>query len=102
MKILVEISAGELFDKITILKIKTERIKDKTKIENVYKELEILLKESIKFDQADNNLSKNIENLKNINNELWDIENIKREMEADKDFGGILLKYPEMFISKMI
>ena len=38
MKVLVEISAGELFDKITILKIKTEKIKDKSKLENVHKE----------------------------------------------------------------
>ena len=92
MKVLVEISAGELFDKITILKIKIEKIKDKTKIENVHKELEILQKEAIKFDQIDNNLSKNIEDLKNINNELWDIENIKREMEAIKDFGENFIK----------
>ena len=92
MKVLVEISAGELFDKITILKIKTEKIKDKTKIENVHKELEILQKEAIKFDQTDNNLSKNIKDLKNINNELWDIENIKREMEAIKDFGENFIK----------
>ena len=92
MKVMVEISAGELFDKITILKIKTEKIKDKIKIENVHKELDILQKEAIKFDQTDNNLSKNIEDLKNINNELWDIENIKREMEADKDFGGNFIK----------
>ena len=92
MKVLVEISAGELFDKITILKIKTEKIKDKTKIENVHKELEILQKEAIKFDQTDKYLSKNIEDLKNINNELWDIENIKREMEAIKNFGENFIK----------
>ena len=49
MKVLVEISAGELFDKITILKIKTEKIKDKSKLENVHKELDILEKESLKF-----------------------------------------------------
>ncbi|MDG2007370.1 MAG: DUF6165 family protein [Alphaproteobacteria bacterium] len=92
MKVLVEISAGELFDKITILKIKTEKIKDKSKLENVHKELDILEKESLKFDNMSDKLSDHIKNLKNINSELWDIENIKREMEASKDFGENFIK----------
>ena len=92
MKVLVEISAGELFDKITILKIKTEKIKDKSKLENVHKELDILEKESLKFDNMSDQLSDHIKNLKNINSELWDIENIKREMEASKDFGENFIK----------
>ena len=92
MKVLVEISAGELFDKITILKIKTEKIKDKSKLENVHKELDILEKEALKFDNMSDQLSDHIKNLKNINSELWDIENIKREMEASKDFGESFIK----------
>ena len=92
MKVLVEISAGELFDKITILKIKTEKIKDKSKLENVYKELDILQKEALKFNDMSDQLSDHIKNLKNINSELWDIENIKREMEASKDFGESFIK----------
>lgn len=92
MKVLVEISAGELFDKITILKIKTEKIKDKSKLENVHKELDILEKEALKFDNMSDRLSDHIKNLKNINSELWDIENIKREMEASKDFGENFIK----------
>ena len=92
MKVLVEISAGELFDKITILKIKTEKIKDKSKLENVHKELDILEKEALKFDNMSDKLSDHIKNLKNINSELWDIENIKREMEASKDFGENFIK----------
>mgnify|MGYP001324590394 FL=1 len=92
MKVLVEISAGELFDKITILKIKTEKIKDKSKLENVHKELDILEKEALKFDNMSDQLSDHIKNLKNINSELWDIENIKREMEASKDFGENFIK----------
>jgi len=92
MKVLVEISAGELFDKITILKIKTEKIIDKSKLENVHKELDILEKESLKFDNMSDKLSDHIKNLKNINSELWDIENIKREMEASKDFGENFIK----------
>ena len=92
MKVLVEISAGELFDKITILKIKTEKIKDKGKLENIHKELDILQKEALKFDDTSDSLSNHINNLKNINSELWDIENIKREMEASKDFGENFIK----------
>tara|TARA_B110000858_G_scaffold159513_1_gene183125 strand:- start:73 stop:459 length:387 start_codon:yes stop_codon:yes gene_type:complete len=92
MKVLVEISAGELFDKITILKIKTEKIKDKGKLENIHKELDILQKEALKFDDTSDSLSNYINNLKNINSELWDIENIKREMEASKDFGENFIK----------
>ena len=92
MKVLVEISAGELFDKITILKIKTEKIIDKSKLENVHKELDILEKEALKFDNMSDQLSDHIKNLKNINSELWDIENIKREMEASKDFGENFIK----------
>ena len=92
MKVLVEISAGELFDKITILKIKTEKINDKGKLENIHKELDILQKEALKFDDTSDSLSNYINNLKNINSELWDIENIKREMEASKDFGENFIK----------
>ena len=92
MKVLVEISAGELFDKITILKIKTEKIKDKGKLENIHKELDILQKEALKFDDTSDSLSNHIKNLKNINSELWDIENIKREMEAGKDYGESFIK----------
>ena len=92
MKVLVEISAGELFDKITILKIKTEKIIDKSKLENVHKELYILQKEALKFEDMSDQLSDHIKNLKNINSELWDIENIKREMEASKDFGESFIK----------
>jgi len=92
MKVLVEISAGELFDKITILKIKTEKIKDKSKLENVHKELDILQKEALKFNDMSDQLFDHIKNLKNINSALWDIENIKREMEASKDFGESFIK----------
>ena len=87
MKVFVEISVGELFDKITILKIKTEKIKDEKKLNNIKIELEILQNEASKLPQTDDDLIQNIENLKKINNQLWDIENIKRELESAKDFG---------------
>ena len=81
MKVFVEISVGELFDKITILKIKTVKIKDEKKLNNIKIELEILQNEASKLPQTDDDLIQNIENLKKINNQLWDIENIKRELE---------------------
>ena len=92
MKILAEISVGELFDKITILKIKIEKIQDDNKLKNVKIELDLLEKESSKLNQLSEVLIKNIDDLKNINNELWDIENIKREMEFSKNFGDDFIK----------
>ena len=87
MKISVEISVGELFDKITILKIKTEKIQDNEKLKNIYLELNILNKEASKILNPSIEIIENIEKLKNVNTELWDIENLKREMEAKKNFG---------------
>mgnify|MGYP006083490467 CR=1 FL=1 len=86
MKISVEISVGELFDKITILKIKTEKIQDNEKLKNIYLELDILNKEASKILNPSIEIIENIEKLKNVNTELWDIENLKREMEAKKKF----------------
>ena len=87
MKISVEISVGELFDKITILKIKTEKIQDNEKLKNIYLELDILNKEASKILNPSIEIIENIEKLKNVNTELWDIENLKREMEAKKNIG---------------
>jgi hypothetical protein len=87
MKVFVQISVGELFDKITILQIKTEKIKDENKLENIKLELDILNKEASKLINLNDVLRENIEKLYNINLELWDIENIKRELESKKDFG---------------
>ena len=69
------------------MKIKTEKIKDEKKLNNIKIELEILQNEASKLPQTDDDLIQNIENLKKINNQLWDIENIKRELESAKDFG---------------
>ena len=88
MKILAEISVGELFDKITILNIKTKKIHDSEKLNNIKKELSFLNHQASSIiikDQA--LLNHNIEKLQLINEELWDIENNKREYEANKDFG---------------
>ncbi|MBL6857597.1 MAG: hypothetical protein ISQ92_02805 [Pelagibacteraceae bacterium] len=86
-KILAEISAGELIDKITILEIKKIKIKDSAKLENVEKEL-LSLKSTL--NKAIPDLSKiqsQIEALKSVNLELWSIENGKRLAEKNKDFG---------------
>ncbi len=88
MKILAEISVGELFDKITILNIKTKKIHDSEKLNNIKKELSFLNHQASSIiikDQA--LLNHSIEKLQLINEELWDIENNKRECEANKDFG---------------
>ena len=88
MKILAEISVGELFDKITILNIKTQKIYDSEKLINIKNELNFLNNQvsSIKVKDQDL-LRQNIDKLQSINEELWDIENHKRECEANKNFG---------------
>ena len=88
MKILAEISVGELFDKITILNIKTQKIHDSEKLQNIEKELNFLNHQTSNINVKDQELlNRNIEKLQLINEELWDIENYKRECEANKDFG---------------
>ena len=88
MKILAEISVGELFDKITILKIKTKKIQDSEKLMNIKNELNFLNNQASNINVKDQeSLNKNINKLQSINEELWDIENYKRECEANKDFG---------------
>ena len=85
-KILAEISAGELFDKITILEIKKEKISNKEKLVDVEKELNSLNDTVGKFIPNQNNISKHINNLKDINLKLWDIEDGKRAAEKEKKF----------------
>ena len=88
MKILAEISVGELFDKITILNIKTKKIHDSEKLNNIKKELSVLNHQASSIDVKEQALlTQNIEKLQLINEELWNIENYKRECEANKDFG---------------
>ena len=88
MKILAEISVGELFDKITILNIKTQKIHDSEKLINIKNELNFLNNQASNINVKDQeSLNKNINKLQLINEELWDIENYKRDCEANKDFG---------------
>ena len=85
-KILAEISAGELFDKITILEIKKEKISNKEKLVDVEKELNSLNDTVGKFIPDQSNISKHINDLKEINLKLWDIEDGKRAAEKEKKF----------------
>jgi len=93
MKILAEISVGELFDKITILNIKTKKISDNDKLQNIHTELKTLNDQSKKITISDTQaLNDLVLKLKQINEALWDIENFKRECEAKKDFGESFIK----------
>ena len=85
-KILAEISAGELFDKITILEIKKTKISNKEKLNNVEKELLSLNETVKKYIPNQKNISRYIKDLKNINLKLWDIEDRKRAAEKNKNF----------------
>ena len=85
-KILAEISAGELIDKITILEIKKEKISNKEKLVEVNKEL-ISLNETLKKSINDESKILNFKNdLKKINLKLWDIEDGKRSAEKNNRF----------------
>jgi len=86
-KILTEISAGELLDKISILEIKLEKIKDKNSQEEIKKEYKILKEiqnSSIKYEDGIKNL---INSIKEVNIKLWDAEDKLRICEKNKDFG---------------
>ena len=93
MKILAEISVGELFDKITILNIKIKKISDNDKLQNIHTELKTLNDQSKKITASDTQaLNDLVLQLQQINEDLWDIENFKRECEAKKDFGESFIK----------
>jgi hypothetical protein len=91
-KIIVEVSIGELLDKISILEIKQEKIKDSEKLKFINHEYSILkdqLEKNVKSDDKLNNL---YQSLKEINAKLWVIEDNKRQCEKDKDFGEKFIK----------
>ena len=91
-KILVEVSVGELLDKISILEIKQEKIKDQEKLKFINEEHSILkdqLNNNVKSDQKLNEL---FESLKQINAKLWVIEDDKRQCEKEKDFTEAFIK----------
>ena len=85
-KILVEVSVGELLDKISILEIKQEKVKDTEKLKFINEEHSILKDQLNKNVKSDQKLDELFETLKKINAKLWIIEDDKRECEKDKDF----------------
>ena len=91
-KIIVEISIGELLDKISILEIKQEKIKDINKLKFISNEHSILKNQLDNNVKTDNKLSKLFESLKEINVKLWVIEDEKRQCEKNKDFGEKFIK----------
>ena len=91
-KILVEVSVGELLDKISILEIKQEKIKDTEKLNFINEEHSILkdqLNDNVKIDKK---LTELFESLKQINVKLWVIEDDKRQCEKEKDFTDNFIK----------
>ena len=91
-KILVEVSVGELLDKITILEIKKEKIKDEKSLKFVNDEYNILKSEFDKNIKFNEDLKKLFNSLKEINSKLWLIEDEKRMFEKNSDFGEKFLK----------
>jgi len=81
----IEVSNGEIIDKLTIIQIKFERIKDKVKLVNLQKEYDELSKDSSSIIDSSDPLYKS---LYAVNCELWDIEDHIRELERNKDFGN--------------
>jgi len=80
----IEVSNGEIIDKLTILMIKLERIKDEPKLANIRKEYEILLEAAKSVISMEDPL---VKSLYDVNSELWEIEDHIRELERKKDFG---------------
>ena len=91
-KIIVEVSIGELLDKISILEIKQEKIKDPKKLKFINNEHLILKDQFDKNVKYDDKLNKLYQSLKEINAKLWVIEDDKRNCEKDKDFGEEFIK----------
>ena len=91
-KILIEVSVGELFDKISILEIKKNKIKDKEKIKFINDEYNLLKEQMTKKVKTDENLDRLFASLKDINSKLWVIEDDKRLCEKNSDFSEKFIK----------
>ena len=91
-KILVEVSVGELFDKISILEIKKDKIKDKEKLKYILDEYNLLKEQMVNKVKLNEKLSGLFDALKDINSKLWVIEDDKRLCEKNSDFGEKFIK----------
>ncbi|MDA9744559.1 DUF6165 family protein [Candidatus Pelagibacter sp.] len=91
-KILVEVSVGELFDKISILEIKKDKIKDEEKLKYIEDEYNLLKEQMVDKVKLNEKLSGLFDALKDINSKLWVIEDDKRLCEKNSDFGEKFIK----------
>ena len=91
-KIIVEVSIGELLDKISILEIKQGKIKDPEKLKFINNEHSILKDQLNKNVKSDDKLNDLYQSLKEVNSKLWVIEDDKRQCEKEKDFGEKFIK----------
>ena len=91
-KIIVEVSVGELFDKISILEIKKDKIKDKEKLKYIVDEYNLLKEQMVNKLKPNEKLSGLFDTLKDINSKLWVIEDDKRLCEKNSDFGEKFIK----------
>ena len=91
-KILVEVSVGELFDKISILEIKKDKIKDKEKLKYIIDEYNLLKEQMVDKVKLNEKLIGLFDTLKDINSKLWVIEDDKRLCEKNSDFGEKFIK----------
>ena len=91
-KILVEVSVGELFDKISILEIKKDKIKDEEKLKYIVDEYNLLKEQMVNKVKLNEKLSGLFDTLKDINSKLWVIEDDKRLCEKNSDFGEKFIK----------
>ena len=91
-KIIVEVSIGELLDKISILEIKQEKIKDPEKLKFISDEHAVLKDQLNKNVKSNDEIEKLFQSLKEINAKLWVIEDDKRLCEKEKDFGEKFIK----------
>jgi uncharacterized small protein (DUF1192 family) len=90
--ILVPVSVGELMDKITILEIKSERIKSPSQLENIARELDAL--RAVRLGGFDRAMLDGLRaELKRVNAELWEVEDSIRECDARGDFGDAFIAY---------
>tara|TARA_B100000427_G_scaffold329026_1_gene343762 strand:- start:1469 stop:1858 length:390 start_codon:yes stop_codon:yes gene_type:complete len=91
-KILVEVSVGELLDKLSILEIKQEKIKDPEKLKYIKDEHNILKDQLAKNVKSDDKLEELFSSLKHINSKLWVIEDEKRMCEKNSEFNEKFIK----------
>ena len=91
-KILIEVSVGELFDKISILEIKKDKIKDKEKLKYIVDEYNLLKEQMLNNVKLNEKLKGLFDTLKDINSTLWVIEDDKRLCEKNSDFGEKFIK----------